>query len=118
VLAWMILPLIVEYLKKPYTRYFTDKDELVHELMKEKLIEDEKSVRAIHESCENVIEELLNISKHMEKVFSQIYSSIFYDLQKYYPKTWALFTGFKESCILKNSRRISYKRYKTRLDTP
>ncbi|HET7819768.1 MAG TPA: TetR/AcrR family transcriptional regulator [Bacteroidia bacterium] len=104
--------------KKTIYQIFTDKDELVHELMKEKLIEDEKSVRAIHESCENVIEELLNISKHMEKVFSQIHSSIFYDLQKYYPKTWALFTGFKESCILKTVEESLIKGIKQGLIRP
>jgi hypothetical protein len=87
--------------KKTIYQFFTDKDELVHELIKEKLKEDETMIRSIHHSCKNVIDEILNISKHMEKVLSQIHSSIFYDLQKYHPKTWALFSEFKNGCILK-----------------
>ena len=87
--------------KKTIYQAYKDKDELVHELMKEKLKEDEKDFKELEKESANVIEEFFNIMKHMGKVISQVNPSVFYDLQKHHPKTWNLFKEFKENCILK-----------------
>lgn len=87
--------------KKTIYQYYKDKDEVVHELMKEKLKEDEKDFKALEKESANVIDEVFNMMKHMGKVISQVHPNVFYDLQKYHPKTWNLFKEFKENCILK-----------------
>jgi len=87
--------------KKTIYQSYRDKDELVHELMKEKLKEDEKEFESFEKGSANVIDEVFNIMKHMGKVIGQVNPSVFYDLQKYYPNTWKLFKEFKEEFILK-----------------
>jgi TetR/AcrR family transcriptional regulator, cholesterol catabolism regulator len=87
--------------KKTIYQSYRDKDELVHELMKEKLKEDEREFHALEKESANVIEEVFNIMKHMGKVIGQVNPSVFYDLQKYHPNTWKLFKEFKEEFILK-----------------
>lgn len=87
--------------KKTIYQFYKDKGALVHELMKVKLKEDEKEFKALEKESENVIEEFLNIMKHVSKVISQANPNVFYDIQKYHPNTWKLFQDFKENCILK-----------------
>ena len=87
--------------KKTVYRSFSDKDDIVHTLLKEKLKGDEKDFEHIVNVSSNVIEEVLNMMKHMAKVFSRVNPNVFYDLQKYYPASWKLFKEFKENCILR-----------------
>ena len=86
--------------KKTIYQSYKDKDELVHELMKVKLKEDEKEFQDLEKESENVIDEIFNIMKHMGKVMGKINPSVFYDLQKYHPETWKLFREFKDNFIL------------------
>jgi AcrR family transcriptional regulator len=87
--------------KKTIYQFYKDKDELVHELMKEKLKMDEKEFHSVEKESANVIDEVFNIMKRMGKVIGQVNPSVFYDLQKYHPETWKLFKEFKEEFILK-----------------
>ena len=87
--------------KKTIYQYYKDKDELVHELIKEKLKEDEHDFKKLEKESANVIDEVFNIMKHMGNVMSKVNPSVFYDLQKHHPHTWKLFKEFKENCILK-----------------
>ena len=87
--------------KKTIYQSYRDKDELVHELMKVKLKEDEKEFQQLEKESANVIEEVFNIMKHMGRVIGKVNPSVFYDLQKYHPETWKLFIEFKENFILK-----------------
>ena len=86
--------------KKTIYQSYKDKDELVHELMKVKLKEDEKEFQALEKESVNVIDEVFNIMKHMGKVMGKMNPSVFYDLQKYHPETWKLFIEFKQCFIL------------------
>ncbi len=87
--------------KKTIYSIFKNKDEVVHDLMKHKLKEDEKGFRLLEKESDNVIEEVFNLMNHLSKVIGQINPCMFYDLQKHHPQTWRLFTEFKESCVLK-----------------
>lgn len=87
--------------KKTIYQSYKDKDELVHELMKEKLKEDEREFHQLEKESANVIDGVFNIMKHMSKVIGQVNPSVFYDLQKYHPNTWKLFKEFKEDFIVK-----------------
>lgn len=87
--------------KKTIYQYYEHKDEVVHELMKIKLTEDEKELKEIEKTSDNVVEEVFNLMKHIGATIRKINQNVFYDLQKYHPKTWDLFMEFKENCILK-----------------
>lgn len=88
--------------KKTIYQHFDDKDTLVKEMMLSKLKQDEKAFIDIERMAENIIEEILLMQKHIEKMLTTVTPSYFYDLQKFYPSTWKLFLDFKENCVLKH----------------
>lgn len=85
--------------KKTIYQFYSDKDDIVHSLMEVKLKEDEVEFRADAEKAQNIIEEVFLHTKRLNHIFSNINPNIFYDLQKFHPKSWALFKTFKEKCI-------------------
>ena len=87
--------------KKTIYQFFEDKNEMVETLMTVKLKADECEFKQIQEESENVVVEVFNMMKHMGIVFSKVHPNIFYDLQKYHPKAWGQFKGFKEECMAK-----------------
>lgn len=95
--------------KKTIYHYFADKDEVVHILMKESLDKDIRDFTCIHNECKNIIDEIFAIMKYMSEMFGKINPIIFYDLQKYHPKSWKLFLDFKSDCILKMVEHVLVK---------
>jgi AcrR family transcriptional regulator len=87
--------------KKTIYKYYSDKKQVVHSLMQEKLKEDKLNCQKIVTNSENVIEEFFGLMKHLSAMFSRINPNVFYDLQKYHPESWNLFRKFKENFILK-----------------
>jgi len=104
--------------KKTIYQYYKDKNEVVHELMKEKLKGDEKEFKQLEKESENVVEEVFSLMRHMGKVIRGINPNVFYDLQKYHPETWKLFKDFKENCILKMVEETLIKGIKQELISP
>ena len=87
--------------KKTIYQFYKDKDDVVHQFMHQMLKENEQIFSAIHNQTKNIIDEVFSYMKQMQVMFSSINPSMFYDLQKYYPKTWKLFQDFKTDYILK-----------------
>lgn len=87
--------------KKTIYQFFRDKDEVVHSLMQQKIAEDERDFTAIAEKSAHVVEEVFNCMHQMHAIFSQVNPNIFYDLQKYHPKSWELFLTFKISFVIR-----------------
>ncbi len=85
--------------KKTIYQFFSDKNELVETLMREKLKHDECDIKKIQADSENVIVEVFNTMKHIGIMFSKINPNIFYDLQKYHPNAWIQFKVFKQECM-------------------
>src|SRR4051812_1964259 len=81
--------------KKTIYQFYKDKDEVVHTLMQEKLKEDERDFRCAAEQSGNVVEEVFSHMKLMSTIFGKINPNIFYDLQRFHPKSWQLFLEFK-----------------------
>lgn len=104
--------------KKTIYAFFKNKDEVVHELMRHKLEEDEKGFRLLEQDSSNVIEEVFNLMSHLSKVIGQINPGLFYDLQKHHPQTWQLFTEFKEACVLKMVENTLERGVKQKLIRP
>ena len=85
--------------KKTIYQFYSDKNEMLEVLMKNRMKINQGEFEQIAKTSENVIEEVFAIMKHMGNMFSQINPNFFYDLQKYHPNTWKLFKQFKEECI-------------------
>lgn len=85
--------------KKTIYQYYSDKNEMLEVLMKNKMKTNQLEFEQLAKNSENVIEEVFAIMKHMGNMFSQMNPNFFYDLQKYHPATWNLFKQFKEECV-------------------
>src|ERR1700752_3026143 len=71
--------------KKTIYQFFKDKNELVMALVKKKLQDDEDQMCALISQSGNVIEEMINMMKCSEEIFSRINPIVIHDLQKYHP---------------------------------
>ncbi len=87
--------------KKTIYKFYNEKDELVIELMKIKIKEDQKKFKELEEESDNVVEETIKLMKHVGKLVGEVNPNFFYDIQKYHPKAWDIFIDFKVQFILK-----------------
>jgi TetR/AcrR family transcriptional regulator, cholesterol catabolism regulator len=95
--------------KKTIYHYFTDKNELVNILVDKRLKEDCDQLRALISSSENMIEELVTMTKGAEDVFSRINPIVVHDLQKYYPEAWMRFQTFKAEFLISTLEKLLFK---------
>ncbi|TSJ37268.1 TetR/AcrR family transcriptional regulator [Mucilaginibacter corticis] len=86
--------------KKTIYQFFKDKNELVIALVKKKLQEDEDQMCALISKSGNVIEEMINMMKCSEEIFSRINPIVIHDMQKYHPEAWQQFQDFKAGVIV------------------
>jgi AcrR family transcriptional regulator len=86
--------------KKTIYQFFKDKNELVVALVNKKLKEDEDQMSAIISQSGNVIEEMINMMKCSEDIFSRINPIVIHDLQKYHPDAWKQFQNFKSGVLV------------------
>jgi AcrR family transcriptional regulator len=95
--------------KKTIYQFFKDKDELVIALVKKKLKEDEDQMNAIISQSENVIEQMINMMKCSEEIFSRINPIVIHDMQKYYPNAWKKFQNFKAEVVIHKMEQLLTK---------
>src|SRR5476649_1155989 len=86
--------------KKTIYQFFKDKNELVLALVTKKLQDDENQMSAIIDQSGNVIEEMINMMKCSEEIFSRINPIVIHDLQKYHPDAWKQFQNFKSGVLV------------------
>lgn len=95
--------------KKTIYHFFSDKNELVTAMVKKKLDEDECQMQSIIQSSTNVIEEMINMMKYSEEIFSRINPIVFHDIQKYHPEAWGEFQKFKSDVLIKTLEELLNK---------
>jgi TetR/AcrR family transcriptional regulator, cholesterol catabolism regulator len=86
--------------KKTIYQFFTDKDEIVATLGRRTQEQHCKNFAEIEASCKDAIDGILQTMKYMAAMFSSMNPNIFYDLQKYHPKSWENFKEFKEKVMM------------------
>jgi AcrR family transcriptional regulator len=95
--------------KKTLYQFVTDKKDLVKQGMMQFMEEDRKSITEISINSENAIDELIGFTKKANERFSEMNTSIVYDLQKYHPNSWELIKEHKQvfvrNSILENTKR-------------
>lgn len=109
--------------KKTLYKYFKDKPDLVNQVLIQHCKEEVVSTSIISENFDNAIDELIEITKYVGVQLQQIHPSIHYDLEKYYPEAWKVFTEHKEKyiyeCVSKNLKRgIDQGLYRSNLNIP
>ncbi len=95
--------------KKTIYQFFKDKNELVIALTKKKLKEDEDQVAEIISRSGNVIEEMINMMKCSEEIFSRINPIVIHDMQKYHPDAWKQFQNFKSGVMIHTMEELLTK---------
>ena len=95
--------------KKTIYHYFTDKNELINALVDKRLNEDREQMCSLISSSENMIEELVTMTKGAEDVFSRINPIVVHDLQKYYPDAWTRFQIFKVDFLINTLEKLLLK---------
>ena len=95
--------------KKTIYQFFKDKNELVIALVKKKLQEDEDQICAMILTSENVIEEMINMMKCSEDIFSRINPIVIHDMQKYHSDAWKQFQNFKADVLIRTLEELLTK---------
>ncbi|WP_183560348.1 TetR/AcrR family transcriptional regulator [Mucilaginibacter sp. SP1R1] len=95
--------------KKTIYNFFKDKNELVTAVVKKKLKEDEDQMAEIISQSENVIEEMINMMKCSEDVFSRINPIVMHDVQRYHPDAWTEFERFKSEVLVRTLEELLAK---------
>lgn len=91
--------------KKTIYQEFPDKDSLVHTLMENDLELRQREFDDIYNRSENVVDEVFTIMKQLTGIFANCNPVMFLDLQKFYPKTWKLFSDFRHKYIIDRVER-------------
>jgi TetR/AcrR family transcriptional regulator, cholesterol catabolism regulator len=81
--------------KKTLYQYFPDKDSLVQEIMHLKVAMDQQLNEMARQHASNAIDEMFEISQSVADLIRNVHPSVFYDLQKYHPKAWAIMENHK-----------------------
>jgi len=95
--------------KKTIYQFFKDKNELVIGLVKKKLHDDECQMQEIINQSGNVIEEMINMMKCSEEIFSRINPIVIHDMQKYHPDAWKQFQNFKADVLIRTLEELLTK---------
>jgi len=91
--------------KKTLYQHFADKDELVYKMSELYLERSFRQYDQIAQTSINSIEELSKISACIKHDLENLNPSMLYDLQKYHPKSWALYTEHKVKIISQSVMR-------------
>lgn len=86
--------------KKTIYQFFTDKDEIVFTLSSATQEMHSKNFCEIATTAKDPIDEIMQTMKHMAGMFSQMNPNLFYDLQKYHPRSWENFRNFKDKFMM------------------
>jgi AcrR family transcriptional regulator len=95
--------------KKTIYQFFKDKNELVVALVTKKLKEDEDQMLEFMSRSTNVIEEMINMTKCSEEMFSRINPIVIHDMQKYHPEAWKVFQNFKSNVLVSTLEELLTK---------
>ncbi|MBB6107484.1 TetR/AcrR family transcriptional regulator [Mucilaginibacter lappiensis] len=95
--------------KKTIYQFFKDKNELVTAVLRIRLKEDEDQITDIISKSDNVIDEMINMMKCSEEIFSEINPIVVHDMQKYHPEAWAEFQKFKAEVLIRTMEELLVK---------
>ena len=107
--------------KKTIYQHFVDKEDIVYQVISHHLGNEMCEVDKLMEVAANPVEEMLLVSEMMRRHADAVNPSLLVDVQRYYPKAWAVFLEHKENRILKDitdslKRGVEQNFYRTDID--
>jgi AcrR family transcriptional regulator len=95
--------------KKTLYKYFKDKSDVVEHVVRMHTSGEQCIIGDVINMSENAIDEMIRISEIANQQLQNLHPSIMFDMQKYYPESFAIFSNHKNSfirqCILENLKR-------------
>ena len=85
--------------KKTIYKHFDDKHTLVSASLESALELEQKACRIAWEGQENAIQKMINLSRYVSEMHSDMNPAVLYDITKYYPKLWVKFDSFRNEFI-------------------
>lgn len=85
--------------KKTIYQSFSDKNELVDEVIKNMLAVNKEQSLLSHEASENAVHEVFLSMKNVQDLFLNLNSSFIYDIERGFPLTFKRFSEYKNSYI-------------------
>lgn len=85
--------------KKTIYQYFADKDELVNEVIRVILEDNEQNCSRDCIVAENAVDEMMKAIEMMEEMFRTMNPSVLFDLKKYHPKAYSIFEKHKSEYL-------------------
>jgi len=101
--------------KKTLYKYVDNKADLVLKSMQQHLDEERAFIDNLQKKDINAIDTIVEIIKNVIKTMHNLPLSAMYDMQKYYPKSWALFDDFKSCSIVDTMKELLIKGKKENL---
>ena len=90
--------------KKTLYQHFSNKAEIVQGVVKAHFESEIIESNRIHSIARDPVEELILIVKWMRKTWQEVPHSMVWDIQKYYPESWAMFHEFKNDFVVNTIR--------------
>lgn len=108
--------------KKTIYQYFADKDELVEAVIKDKIHENQGICLKDKATAKDAIHEVFLAIEMMQEMFANMNPSIISDMEKFHPKTYAIFHQHKYNFLFKVfseniERGIREELYRPDIDT-
>lgn len=88
--------------KKTIYQHFSDKEEILYQVLQEKMNEDAEEMRCKADETQNPIEELLIVLDMMRKKQGQVSPNLMIDIKRHYPQAFALFRKYMDQHIMKS----------------
>lgn len=86
--------------KKTLYKWFSNKDEIVHEAMQRHVAREENDCTIAFPTAANALEEMLQLMQWHRQLLTELHPSLFHDLQKYHPQAWRVFEEHKNTFVL------------------
>lgn len=87
--------------KKTLYQYFSNKEELINEVVTRFMKQNTTIIEEIMVSANNSIEGFYQTAHHVYMIFNSISPATIFEIKKYYPAIWKKLQGFKKKSIEK-----------------
>lgn len=107
--------------KKTLYQYYTDKDELVNRVTDVTIQRIDRDIEIIRTEAKNAVDECIHVVHYFRSLLDSFQPTFLYDLRKYYPEGFRIFTHYREHNIKNNilfnvKRGINEGLYRSDLD--
>ena len=90
--------------KKTIYQHFADKEEIICQVITQHFNGTKNEAECELIGAHNPVEEVLRMSEVVRKHANGVNTSLFFDIQRHYPKAWTIYKQFKEEYILASIR--------------